>query len=261
MLILIGLGMKFEDLTLEALDYIKGADVVYIDTYTNIYEDYNKLIDLVKSKEYKLASRSDLEGEGISRIVEEASRRNVAILVPGDPLIATTHEALRVEAARKGIKVVVVNGLSIASLAFSRTGLHFYKLGRTITLTYNRESAEYVVNTIYDNISRRLHTLVLLDIKVEESRAMSIPEAVGILLESDKRGLLGERVAVGIARLGFRDEFIVADLTRNLGNYAYPPPPHSIIIPGDLHFMEVESLRYNCRLPIGVYEKLANRRI
>ncbi|WP_048163073.1 diphthine synthase [Thermogladius calderae] len=259
MLLLVGIGMKYEDLTLQAIQAIESADLVIIDTYTSIHEDINRIIELIGRKEVRLAKRSDLEGVGIERIVEEAARRKVAILVPGDPLIATTHEAIRVEAAKRGVEVKVVNGLTVVSLAFSRSGLHFYKLGRTVTLTYDPSSVDYVLRVIQDNTSRGLHTLILLDWRAEESKAMTVQEAVSMLLEGDKEGLLAGRVGVGLARLGFSDEYMVADLVPNLGGYEYPGPPHSLIVTGDLHFMEVESLRYNCGLPEKLYERLVKR--
>ncbi|MGC9181244.1 diphthine synthase [Thermogladius sp.] len=259
MLLLVGIGMKYEDLTLQAIQAIESADLVIVDTYTSVHGDIDRVIELIGRKEVRLAKRSDLEGVGIERIVEEAARRNVAILVPGDPLIATTHEAIRVEAAKRGVKVKVVNGLTVVALAFSRSGLHFYKLGRTVTLTYDPSSVDYVLRVIQDNTSRGLHTLILLDLRTEESRAMTVQEAVSMLLEADKQGLLAERVGVGLARLGFSDEYMVADLVPNLGGYKYPGPPHSLIVTGDLHFMEVESLRYNCGMPEKLYERLVKR--
>ncbi|WP_440059209.1 diphthine synthase [Thermogladius sp. 4427co] len=257
MLLLIGVGMKPEDISIEALNEARNADILYFDTYTNYYEGLDRLREII-GRDFRLAKRKDLEGEGIRRILEEAKDLNVAILVPGDPIIATTHEALRVEALKNGIKVKLINGLSISTLAFSRTGLHFYKLGRTVTLTYyDSSSVDYVINVVYDNLERGLHTLILLDIQLEERKWMTIPEAVEVLLSHDTRGVLSDKIGVGLARLGLKDEFIIADLLPRLRDYEYPPIPHSLIIPASLHFMEVESLRYNCNLPLDLYTRLA----
>lgn len=260
MLALVGLGMKAEDLTLEALEILKRADEVWLDTYTNVYESAGRLAELLGRKDLRLAKRADLEGPGAERIIERAREALVAIAVPGDPLIATTHNALVVEALKRGVGVKVVGGLSIASLAFTKTGLHFYKLGKTITLTFpDAEGARPVVEALRENFERGLHTLVLLDLRLDEGRAMTIPEAVDLLLEGGG-GLLEGRVAVGLARLGFRDEAVAADLLPRLGRRAWPPPPHALLFPGSLHPVELESLRYACGLPEELYVKLAGRR-
>ncbi len=262
MLYFIGVGLSIKHLTLEAIDALRMVDKIYVDTYTNIVPD----LDIYEFKritgfsgEIVYARRNMLEGEGIKNIVLEARDRNIAILVPGDPFIATTHDAIRVEALRRGVKVVTINGLSIYSLAPSRTGLQAYRFGKTATLVYPEAfKPYYTIETIYDNLERNLHSLILLDLRVEENRAMRIGEAVDILLDLDNKGLLSRVLAVGAARLGSSDEFIIADRLINLKKYSYPPPPHSIIIVAKPHPIELENLYYLCRLPRKLYEKYMN---
>jgi len=256
--VFIGLGLTPKHLTLEALEYINRVDKVVVDTYTSIVPglDHEFLRDIVGDKELVLAKRSDLEGRGIKRIVEEALKKNIAILVPGDPFIATTHDAIRVEAIRRGVNVVVVNGLSIYSLVPSRTGLQAYRFGKTVTLVYPEVFKPYsVVEAVYDNLSRNLHTLILLDIRAEENKFMSIPEAIDILLDLDNRSLLREAIGIGIARLGTSDETIIADKLEKLKHYEYPPPPHSIVVVAKPHPIELENLKLLCRLPENLYRK------
>jgi diphthine synthase len=262
MLYFIGIGLSIKHLTLEAIDAVKRVDKIYIDTYTNIIPDldldnFRKITGF--NGEIILAKRDMLEGKGINKIVSEAVDRNIAILVPGDPFIATTHDAIRVEALRRGINVVTINGLSIYSLAPSRTGLQAYRFGKTATLVYPEAfKPYYTIETIYDNLERNLHSLILLDLRVEENKAMRINEAVDIILELDDKGLLGKVLAVGAARLGSSNEFIVADKLTNLKKYSYPPPPHSIIIVAKPHPIELENLYYLCKLPRELYEKYIN---
>lgn len=244
MLIFVGLGYSLRHLTNEAIEALKTADIIYVDSYTSLYEDdFDKLREFNLNARFHVARRSDLEGKNVSRILEEALQWKVVIAVPGDPFIATTHDAIRLEAIKRGIEVRVVNGLSIIGLAHSRLGLQSYKFGKTITLVYPDSFKPYsVVETIYDNLSRGLHTLILLDLRVEEGRAMTIPEAVDILLNLDEKKELASRLAVGVARLGWRTEKVVVSHLSQLRDFIYPPPPHSIIVCGRLHPVEEELL-------------------
>jgi len=263
MLIFIGLGQSIKHLTLEALEYLEISEKVFIDTYTGIVEGIEQLIkDLERrGKKVILAKREDLEGKSIDLLVSEARARNIAILVPGDPFIATTHDAIRVEALKKGVTVRVVNGLSIYALAASRSGLQAYRFGKTVTLVYPNHFKPYsTIETIYENLKRNLHTLVLLDFRADESRYMTVPEAVEILLELDERGLLRDVIGVGLARLGFSDEYVVADKLPRLKDKKYPPPPHSLIVVSNPHPIELDLLMYLCGLPEEVYHALSSKR-
>lgn len=258
MLVFIGLGQSLKHLTIEALYWLNRVDKVIVDTYTGFTNDLNNdvLKNILNNREIVYADRSSLEGSSIYKIIDEASYRNIAILVPGDPFIATTHDAIRVEAYKKGIKVVVVNGLSIYSLAVSRTGLQVYRFGRTITLVYPFITKPYsVIETIYDNMSRNLHTLLLLDYRSDEDKYMSIPEAVDILVDLDEKGFLSRVVSIGLARIGTDSEYIVADRLAQLSKYSYPSPPHSLIIVSKPHPVELDNLRYICKLPENLYRK------
>lgn len=101
MLVFIGIGYSFKHLTMEALDYLKKADKVIVDTYTSLYEDDLKGLREYTSAEIVFASRNDLEGESMDKIISEAFRKNIVIAIPGDPFIATTHDSLRLEAVKK----------------------------------------------------------------------------------------------------------------------------------------------------------------
>ncbi len=253
MLVFIGLGYSLRHLTSEAVEWIKKADVVYVDTYTSLYEDpLEDLKTLNSNAEFIFAKRRDLEGNAIREIINRAREKLVVIAVPGDPFIATTHDAILSEAMENNIEFKVVNGISILTLAYSRTGLQTYRFGKIVTLIYPTHFKPIsTIETIYDNLNRGLHTLVLLDLRIEENKAMSIPEATSILLELDYAGKLRDRIAIGLARLGWRDEKICADTLEKLGSYKYPPPPHSIIVTSKPDPVEEEIVNYwkkQCRV-------------
>lgn len=263
MLIFVGTGLSIKHLTLEAIKYLNIADKIIVDTYTSMVEglDHGFFKIIGSGKEIVFADRNLLEGRSINQIVEEARHRNIVILVPGDPFIATTHDAIRVEALKKGVKTIVVNGLSIYSLAVSRTGLQVYRFGKTVTLVYPDNFKPYsTIESIYDNLSRNLHTLVLLDFRKEENKYMTIPEAVDILLELDEKSFLSKVIAIGLARLGFSDEYLVADKLPSIKYRRYPSPPHALIIVGKPHPIELDNLRYICNLPESLYHELSRKK-
>jgi hypothetical protein len=67
-----------------------------------------------------------------------------------------------------------------------------------------------------------------------------------LLLEIEAKKKLGiitpGTVALGIARAGSDNPVLKADFLKDLVNFDFGEPPFSLIIPGDLHFMEVDAL-------------------
>lgn len=246
MLVFVGLGYSLRQLTLEALEELKSADMIYIDTYTSLYEDpLTTIAELNPRAIVVLARRRDLEGPAIRDVLEHAKTKKVVVAVPGDPFIATTHDAILSEAIKEGVKVKIVHGISFITMAYSRLGLQSYRFGKHVTLVQPRYFKPYsTIQVIYDNLSRNLHTVVLLDLDVEERRAMTIPEAVDVLLDLDYSGELKDHMALGVARLGWRDEKICANSVQGLKLYKYPPPPHSIIILAQLDPVEARFVEY-----------------
>ncbi len=244
-LYLIGLGLGSKGyLTLKALEIMKRSDKIYLDSYTS-FIDRDLLDELRKSFEEKIveADRRLLE-EGSSSIVEEAEKMNVCILVPGDPLIATTHLSIILEAARKGVKSEIVYGISAYSALISASCLQAYKFGKTVTIPKSGVGIESCYRSIVENMERGLHTLVLLD---TADGGLEIPAAIRMLSRAEEKlgmGLISERrLLVCLARIGFSDEFRWAGPLAQALKTSYPPPPHSIIFPGSLHFSEAEALK------------------
>ncbi len=260
-LVILGLGTSIDYMSLEALDHLSRADIVFLETYTSIapglsYERIKRMI----LGELKFITRRELEEESGKTILREAKEKYVVLAVAGDPLIATTHVNLIVEAAKKGIEYRIVPGLSGIQASISLSGLQVYKFGRIVTLTYPEEQYKpyTTIQVIRENMEKGLHTLVLLDIRFDEGRAMSIRESSSILLRleeeyCEKHGckpLLHETIGVGIARAGSREARIQADIIKYLKDYDYPPPPHSLIVTGDLHPVELETLLFHGKLPL-----------
>jgi len=252
MLILAGLGLYDErDITLKTLEYARKADKIYAEFYTSLLTGTTlDKIEKVIGRKIILLTREDIEYRG-DKLIEESKNKEVMLLTAGDPMVATTHVDLAIEAKKKGIDVIIINAPSIYS-AVGITGLQIYKFGRTASIVfpepnYFPETPYYVIR---DNLKMGLHTLCLLDIQSDKNRFMSANEGLKILLElEDRKGenVLSENTKVVVlARVGSLKPKIVYGKIKDLIDYDFGPPLHSIIIPGKLHFMEEEALRYLC---------------
>ena len=248
-LVFVGLGLHDElGISLRGLEETKGADSVFMELYTSLLPGFSvKHFEEICGKKAQVLSRRDIEEDNGERLLSMAERGRVVFLVPGDPLIATTHVALRIEAEKRGIKTLVVHGASILSAVIGLSGLHNYKFGKTVTIPFSDGSrSETPYEVISENSSRGLHTLCLLDIKVDERRCMSIRDALTLLLEVEskrKEGIIAAAtLSVGIARAGSKDPRVKAGSVKDLLDYDFGKPPHAMIIPGRLHFTEAEAL-------------------
>jgi diphthine synthase len=256
-LYIVGAGISLEYLTGRALELLRKADKVYLDIYTSIAPGLaREAVERLTPGKVVEAPRRLLEDEA-SRIIEEARALNVVVLVPGDPLHATTHVALILEARRRGVAAEAVPGVSGLQAVIDATGLQVYKFCRPITLVYPEEGYKpfSVVETVWQNMERGLHSLILLDLRLDEDKVMTIPEAVEILLgleeefaaEEGVEPRIRDSVMVGVARAGLPDAACIAGSPAEVAGAEYPPPPHSLVVPSPrLHPLEAEALRLLC---------------
>ncbi|WP_455364943.1 hypothetical protein, partial [[Eubacterium] cellulosolvens] len=89
--------------------------------------------------------------------------------------------------------------------------------------------------------------LILLDLQPEKNAFLSIPQALDQLakVEEKKRTdlITPDRLFIGAARVGSPDmEMKGGPFSFHL-NHSYGSPPHSLVLPGKLHFMEKEALK------------------
>ncbi|MCL2148593.1 MAG: diphthine synthase, partial [Methanomassiliicoccaceae archaeon] len=166
----------------------------------------------------------------------------------GDTMLATTHVDLRIQAAEEGIPVRMVHGVSIFGACPSSLGLQPYKFGRTVTLPFLE--AGHHPRSPYDNIKqnkdRGLHTMVLLDIRADELRYMTAHQALEWLIEGERawgEGLITDRTVICVAsNVGSREERLFAGYPQDLLKRDVGSPLQTLVIPGDLHFMEAYAL-------------------
>jgi diphthine synthase len=261
-LIFVGLGLYDErDLSLRGLQAIKEADTIFVEQYTSLMPGFSaSKLEKLCGKRITPVSRRDLEEEDGLKILNAARKGKTVLLVPGDPLIATTHVDLRIRAEKQGIKTRVIHGASIISAVIGLSGLQNYKYGRSVTIPFADEVSviETPYNVIMENKKRGLHTLCFLDIKAEEKRYMTINQGLRTLMETEKtkrkRVITPETLAVGIARAGSETPTVKADYAETLVNYDFGSPPHSVVFPGRLHFVEAEALVTLAGAPKDVLE-------
>ena len=254
----LGLGDK-EDITLKGLGAIEQCELVFLENYTSVLNNTLEELEEFYEKKIILASRELVEKEA-EKILEPAKEKNVAFLVVGDVFGATTHADLFLRAKEKKIDVQIINNASIIN-AVGITGLELYKFGKTTSIVFDDEwLPETPYKVIQDNMSRDLHTLCLLDIKVaepskenlkkginkpEQPRFMKINEAITILkkLENKLKNkiILDTTLCVGVARL-VKSYKIKTGTIAELETYNFGAPLHSLIIVGKLHEIEKEML-------------------
>jgi len=251
----IGLGLYDEkDISLKGLEEIKKCDKVYAEFYTAKLTGTDiKKIEKKIRKKIEILSREETE-KG-DKILESATKENVVFLTCGDPMTATTHIDLRLRAKNKGIETRIIHGSSIITAAPGLLGLQNYKFGRTTTLVFPEK--EYFPTSPYQIIKGNkmmgLHTLVLLDIQAEKDRYMTANEGIKLLLEMEKK--LGENVfnedsiVCVVAHAGSSDPILTANTAGFLRDKDFGPPLHTLVVPGNLHFMEVEALVKLAGLP------------
>ncbi len=247
-LVFVGLGLNDETgISLRGLQETERADEVFVELYTNLLPEFSLMKFETRVKKHVTPlSRHALEDDDGKVVLEAASKGTAVLLVPGDPFVATTHVSLRIAAEKRGIKTRIVHGASAISAIVGACGLHNYKFGKTVTVPFAENASETPYNVIAQNKSLGLHTLCLLDLKADEQRFLSVNNAVKELLSVEKKrrqNVVGSKtLGVGAARVGSDSPVLKADWAEQLLNYDFGGPPQSLIVPGELHFMEIEAL-------------------
>ncbi len=241
-LFFIGLGLgNARDMTLRGVELMQQADKVYLESYTSVLQCKNEDIEKIIKKKIFVAERIDVEN-GAEALLQEVKTMDVALLVFGDPFVATTHVDLFLEAKKRGIRTEVVHNASILS-AIGETGLQVYKFGRTVSIPFQEDALTFF-DGIMSNQKEGLHTLVLLDLDPKEKKFLSISEAIVRMkkAEAQKKKKVCSGVLVGCARLGAKDAKIMTGSVSELQKENWGNPPYCLVIPGKLHFVEEEAL-------------------
>lgn len=265
-LYVIGLGLGDEkDITVRGLELVKSSDHVFLEAYTSILGGVSQeRLEAFYGKKVTVADRGLVENEAEDLIIRPARDGNVAFLVVGDPVCATTHTDLVLRAKEVGVRVELVHNASIMGAA-GACGLQLYNFGHTVSIPFFDD--KWRPTSFYPKIkyNRRggMHTLCLLDIKVKEPdfeammkgrteflppRYMTASVAAQQLLEAEETHGEGvyegnKTLCVGLARMGQPTQTMVAGTLEELSRSDLGGPLHSLIICGELHDLELEVVK------------------
>ena len=215
-------------------------------------------------------------------ILAGADKSDIAFLVVGDPFgyalskhssisqysclysRATTHTDLVLRARELSISVQTIHNASIMS-AIGFTGLQLYNFGQAVSMVFFTDT--WKPSSFYDRLKENhsigLHTLMLLDIKVKEQsvenmargrmiyeppRFMTVAQCASQMLEIEEErgdGMCGPRsLAVGVARVGGRDQKMAAGTLEQLSTVDLGGPLHSLVLVGRrVHELEKDFIR------------------
>jgi diphthine synthase len=247
-LYLIGLGLSDEkDLSVKALEAIKGCDIVYLENYTSRLNVPIERLEKLYGKKLILADREMVESQAEKTILKEAKTKDVAFLVVGDIFSATTHTDLWLRAGELGIATRLIHGAGIFS-GISETGLQLYKFGRTTSIPFPAENwkPETPYDILTQNKAAGSHTLILLDLSPKDDRFMTVADAIQYLLDTEAKRrqniFTDATFCIGCARLGSGRPTIISGAAKKLLKAEFGAPLHCLIVPGRLHFAEEKAL-------------------
>ena len=186
-LILIGMGPGgIAGMTRAAIDAAKNAGHRRYEAYTALWDE--KDLTALENEIGEIHRVMRPEVENPTEILELAKTDSVALLIVGDPLQATTHVDLQLQASEAGVDCIVIHGVSITGLVTGAVGLSNYRFGRQTTLTYPYGGwiATSPLEVIALNRKQGLHTLALLDLDptgegVGGQRPMQPKDAAGAM--------------------------------------------------------------------------------
>ena len=224
MLYLIGLGLNMKGISQQGLEAVNRCEKVYLEFYTVDFPYSKEELEKILGKQVILADRDFVES---LKIVEEAKDADIALLIYGSPLTATTHISLIQEAKKQNIEVKIIYNASIFD-AVAETGLQIYKFGKTTSIP--DFEAESFTEVIKENLGIGAHSLILVDIGIRFENALER------LRNTDINKL------VVCSGLGTHDSRIYYGTLKELETKKIKKP-FCFIVPGKLHFIEEEVLK------------------
>ncbi|HJT09528.1 MAG TPA: diphthine synthase [Candidatus Nitrosotalea sp.] len=247
MLWFIGLGISGVDgMSPGTLKILKKASLVFFENFTSPIpkSDEAKIKKLAKNR-FRIAPRWLVE-DG-KTILAEAKKKTVVLLAYGDPYIATTHIELRTRAELEKIKTQTVHAASAIPSLVGECGLQYYKIGKPVTIMREQQSWSTVYYTIYENLVRGAHSILILEYNSDAKFFLDPKDAISSLLTAEKgerRNVIDESMfGIVASRIGSKKQGIVAGKISSLAKHDFGKPPHTVIIPGRMHFTEIDALK------------------
>ena len=193
-----------------------------------------KIKDLHLDKKIICLKREDVES---SMLIKEAKSIAVALLVYGNPLAATTHMSLILDAEKSGIKCKVIHSASIFD-GIAETGLQIYKFGKTASMPSWKKNyqPDSFMDIVRENQKIKAHSLILIDID------LSFKKAIKQLEQSSRSKKIKIQEIVVCSKIGAAESKIKYGSLEKMKKENFPLPI-CFIVPSELHFLEKESLK------------------
>jgi len=253
MLWLIGLGIEgLDGMSMKGREILKICNLIYIERFTGYLSDseISELRRYCKHNDNVVNVVGRLFVEDGREILEQAGDKEVALIVYGEALIATTYIELFIRATKRDIEVKVIHSASGITSLIGESGLQIYKFGRASTIMSEPQSAISVYNTLLDNLLLGNHTLILTEYSEtkENISPFFLEPSVAMMMlldvEKDQRSqaFTEETFVLVASRIGRADKKIISGHVRSLMEINYEAGPHSLIVPGRLHFVEKEAI-------------------
>jgi diphthine synthase len=232
---LIGTGMTKTSISADALITLEQCNKIYLENYTVNFPYPKEELERAYNVKIQELDRKKVEDESI---LEEAKESQVALLVYGDSLSATTHMQLILECKKQNIPYKIFHNASILT-TIAETGLSLYKFGKTTSMPNWKEHTNKptsFANYIKQNQSIDAHTLILTDIGLE------ITPAIQQLKESaEKEDLKLPEKIITISHAGTPQQKIFYDTPEDIQNKNIEMP-FCLIVPSNLSHVEKETL-------------------
>ncbi len=237
MLYLIGLGLNSKGISLEGYEIVKRCKRVFLENYTVDFPYSVGELSEVLGKDISELNREKVES---LEFIDYAKKSDVALLIYGSPLMATTHTAILDECEKSGIKTKIIHAGSVFD-AVAETGLHAYKFGKVASMpSWNSKknfTPDSFMEIIKDNQRAKAHSLILIDIGLDFQDALIQLES-----SSEKYNIKLKKLIV-CQSLGTKNQKILYRDMDELREFTGVRKPYCIIIPsGDLHFTEKDFL-------------------
>lgn len=241
MFYLIGLGLDEKGISIKGIETLKKCEKVYLENYTVDFPYLKENLEKTIGKKIISLNRNEVES---NKLIGESKKENVALLVYGSPLTATTHISLIEEAKKHKIEYSVIYSASIFD-AIAETGLQIYKFGKIASIPKWQKNftPTSFIEILKENQKINAHTLMLIDI------GLDLKDALDELEKSAKENNVKIGKILVCSRLGSNDKKIIYNEIKNLKNKIVKKP-YCIVIPEKLNFMEEEVLNF-----IGNYLK------
>ena len=235
MLYLIGLGLNFKGISLEGLEAVKKCKKIYLESYTVDFPYAIEILEKVVHKKIIKLLRPEVESD---KLVKEGKKEDVALLIYGCPLFATTHMTLILDCKKAKVKLKTIYSASVFD-AIAETGLQLYKFGKIASMPTWQESFEpdSFIDMVIENKSIKSHSLILIDIGLKLDFSLKQLE-----IACSRKKLNLEKFII-CSSLGTENSKLFYGNIHELKKLGKKvKSPYCFIIPGEMHFLEKEAI-------------------